>query len=75
MGPALGDLHPTVPDAVDQTVGVVDAAAPPSAEIALQGLRFADAGVAVPVHVLEQLVDPLIWTGRNSIWTREILNL
>ena len=59
MSSALDDLHPILGHTVDDTVLIVDAAAPETAEVAPQRLRLADPVVSVALDVLQELVDPL----------------
>ena len=44
---------------VDDAVSVVDTAAPPAAQIALQRLGLAEALVSVPLDVLQERIDAL----------------
>ena len=44
-------------DAKDETVGLVDANTPPSAEVVAQGLGVADARRTIAIDALKQLVD------------------
>lgn len=51
------DDYPVFPYGVDETVFIIDAAAPIAAEVVFQRLRLTKAFVAVAIYVGEQQVD------------------
>ena len=54
-------------NAEDDAVGLVDADAPPAAQVVAKGLRVADAGDSVAVDALQEQVDALERLGVLSL--------
>lgn len=59
MGAALDYFDAAVRDAINETVYVVDVAAPETLQLVFQGLRFADAAVRVAFDIFQKLFDAL----------------
>ena len=58
MIPALHDADHVIANAIDQTMFIVNAAAPESLQLVSQGFGFAQALVAVAICVLNELIYP-----------------
>jgi hypothetical protein len=63
MRTALSDFKDSIPDAVDQAVLPVDAAAPPALKVTPQGLRLRDPTKRIAFRLPDQTIDALEHPG------------
>jgi hypothetical protein len=59
MSPALYDFAYIAVHSVNQTIFIIDAAAPVAGQVAFQWFRLTDALISAPLNVWQQVVDPI----------------